>query len=51
MNTGRKLAAYGLILVALLGGGAALGAVVGPVPVGGSSNFVTPHEENEGHHR
>lgn len=33
MNTGARLAAYGVLLVAVLGGGAALGAAVGPVDV------------------
>lgn len=38
MNAGAKLAAYGLALVAVLGGGAALGSVVGPIDVGGDGD-------------
>lgn len=34
MNAGAKLAAYGLVLVAILGGGAAVGSAVGPIDVG-----------------
>lgn len=40
MNAGAKLGAYGLLLAAVLGGGAAVGAIAGPIDVGGS----TPHE-------
>nr|MBA3803012.1 hypothetical protein [Acidimicrobiia bacterium] len=40
MNAGAKLGAYGLLLAAVLGGGAAAGAIAGPIDVGGS----TPHE-------
>ena len=36
MNAGAKLGAYGLLLVAVLGGGAAVGAAAGPIDVGGS---------------
>ncbi len=35
---GGRLAAYGVLLVAVLGGGAALGAGVGPIDVGAGSN-------------
>jgi hypothetical protein len=34
VRTGTKLAAYGLVLVGMLGGGAALGAAAGPIDVG-----------------
>lgn len=38
MNTGLKLAAYGLVLVGMLAGGAVVGAAAGPIDVGGSSH-------------
>ncbi len=34
MNAGAKLAAYGLVLAGVLGGGAAVGGAVGPIDVG-----------------
>lgn len=34
MNPGAKLGAYGLLLVAALGGGAAIGAAAGPIDIG-----------------
>lgn len=36
MNPGAKLGAYGLVLAAALGGGAAVGAAAGPIDVGGT---------------
>lgn len=36
MNAGAKLAAYGLVLAGMIGGGAAIGATVGPIETGGS---------------
>lgn len=34
MNAGAKLAAFALVLAAMVGGGAALGSAVGPIDVG-----------------
>ena len=34
MNAGAKLAAYGLVLAGMIGGGAAIGATVGPIETG-----------------
>ena len=61
MNAGRKLGAYGLLLAAALGGGAAVGAAVGPIDVGGSDRHDTrdtsercdptePHQSGETEH-
>ena len=43
MNAGTKLGAFALVLAAVLGGGAALGTVAGPIDVGGDSG----HDEHE----
>ena len=45
MNAGAKLGAYGLLLAAVLGGGAAVGAAAGPIDVGGDS---AAHGEGHG---
>lgn len=37
MNAGAKLAGFGLVLAAMVGGGAALGSAVGPIDVGDSA--------------
>lgn len=37
MNAGAKLGAYGLLLVAVLGGGAALGTAAGPIGISGDA--------------
>lgn len=37
MNAGARLGAYGLLLVAVLGGGAALGTAVGPIGIPGAA--------------
>lgn len=47
MNAGAKLAVYGLALVAVLGGGAAVGSAVGPIDVG-SGNDDGPHNSAQG---
>jgi hypothetical protein len=44
VNAGLKLGAYGLLLAAVLGGGAAVGAAAGPIDVGDGE----PHEVSEG---
>ena len=46
MNAGAKLGAYGLLLAAVLGAGAAVGAIAGPIDVGES----TPHDAADGGH-
>ncbi len=46
MNPGLKLGAYGLLLAAMLGGGAAVGAAAGPIDVGGSPTHDTTEEES-----
>ena len=38
MNAATKLGAYGLVLAAMLGGGAAIGAAAGPIDVGGGAH-------------
>jgi hypothetical protein len=38
MNPGLKLGAYGLVLLAVLGGAAAVGATAGPIDVGGDTS-------------
>ena len=46
MNPGAKLGAYGMLLVAVLGGGAVLGAAVGPIGIsGGGGAHATGHAE------
>jgi len=42
VNPGLKLGAYGLLLAAVLGGGAAVGAAAGPIDVGRSPAHDTP---------
>lgn len=42
MTGGAKLAAYALVLAAVLGGGAALGAAAGPLDVGGGDGHDAP---------
>ena len=58
MNVPAKLAAYGLVLALCLGAGAAVGAAVGPIDVGGASDHApepttptpVPHSgHQEGH--
>jgi hypothetical protein len=46
VNVGVKLAAFALLLAAAFGAGAALGAVAGPIDVGGAPTHVTapPHQ-------
>lgn len=46
MSVGVKLAAFALLLAAVFGAGAALGAAPGPIDVGGAPTHVTapPHE-------
>jgi len=46
MNAGAKLGAYGLLLAAVLGAGAAVGAIAGPIDIGES----TPHDAADGGH-
>ena len=48
MNTGPKLAVYGLALVATLGVGAAAGAVVGPIHLGGDAPAMHMSSESRG---
>lgn len=43
MNAGTKLAAFGLVLVAMVGGGAAVGAAVGPIEIGTGSRHASGH--------
>ncbi|MDP1819083.1 MAG: hypothetical protein Q8K58_04215 [Acidimicrobiales bacterium] len=45
MNAGTKLGAYGLVLAAVLGGGAVVGAAAGPIDVGGDAPHDTHTEE------
>ncbi len=45
MRPGTTLAAYGLVLAAVLGGGAVVGAAAGPVDVGGGATHDAGHEE------
>lgn len=45
MNAGAKLGAYGLLLAAVLGGGAAVGSAAGPIDVGGSAEHGGGHSE------
>lgn len=45
MNAGTKLGAYGVLLAALLGVGAAVGSAAGPIDVGGSAQHDNEHEE------
>jgi hypothetical protein len=45
VNAGTKLGAYGLLLAAVLGGGAAVGATTGPIDVGGGADHGPVHEE------
>jgi hypothetical protein len=45
VNAGLKLGAYGLLLLAVLGGGAALGAVAGPIDVGGTARHDTDDQD------
>ncbi len=45
MNTGTKLGAYGLVLAAALGGGAAVGGAAGPIDVGDSGDHGGGHAE------
>ena len=42
MNAGAKLAAYALVLAAMLGGGAVVGAAVGPIDVGDGGGHGSP---------
>lgn len=42
MRTSAKLGAYGLVLAAAFGGGAALGTAVGPIDVGGGTSHESP---------
>ena len=42
MRSRTKLALYGLVLAALFGGGAAIGAVVGPIDLDGEPPVTTP---------
>jgi hypothetical protein len=46
MNAGTKLGAYGLVLAAVLGGGAVVGAATGPIDVGGDAPHDTHTEED-----
>lgn len=48
MNPGVKLVAYGLLLVGVFGAGAAVGAAVGPIAVGGTAVQET-HDTDEPH--
>jgi hypothetical protein len=43
MNARTKLGAYGLLLAAVLGGGAVVGAAAGPIDVGGDEPHATTH--------
>jgi hypothetical protein len=43
VNVGPKLAAYGLLLAAVLAGGAAIGAAAGPIDVGGGEHDADEH--------
>lgn len=45
MNPGIKLGAYGLLLAAMVGGGAVVGAAAGPIDVGGSPAHGTTQAE------
>ena len=45
MNPGPKLGAYALLLAAVLGGGAAVGAAAGPIDVGGNPSHETHQED------
>lgn len=46
MNPGLKLGAYGLLLAAMVGGGAAVGAAAGPIDVGGSPSHDSTEEDS-----
>lgn len=46
MNPGFKLGAYGLLLAAMVGGGAAVGAAAGPIGVGSSPTHATAEEDS-----
>lgn len=48
MNAGAKLGAYGLLLVAVLGGGAAVGTAAGPIGVTGKAEHRAGHAEEPG---
>lgn len=49
MNVGAKLAAYGLLLAAVVAGGAAIGAAAGPIDVDGDEHDADEHDtEPEG---
>jgi hypothetical protein len=45
VKAGTKLGAYGVVLAAVLGAGAAVGAVVGPIDVGDGDAHGVPHQE------
>lgn len=45
MNAGAKLGAYGLLLVAVLGGGAAVGSIAGPIGVSRDAGHGAGHAE------
>ena len=44
MNAPAKLAAYALVLTIAMGGGAAVGAAVGPIDVGGDNDGEPGHQ-------
>lgn len=43
MNAGTKLAGFGLVLVVMVGGGAAVGSAVGPIDVRDSAEHGAGH--------
>ena len=45
MNAGAKLAAYALVLAIMLGGGAVVGAAVGPIDVGDGGGHGSPADD------
>jgi hypothetical protein len=47
MKAGLKLGAYGLVLVAVLGVGAAVGTAAGPIDVGGSASHGSDDDETD----